>query len=54
MRKPIKWPYEGEMVCEESGDPLPNGRPRESAGNSAACGRAQLAPPAARGGTTDD
>ncbi len=54
MEKPIKWPYEREMVCEECGDPLPNGRPQESAGNSAACGRAQRVPPAALWGTTDD
>lgn len=53
MRKPIKWPYEREMGCEETGDPLPNERPQESAGNSAAYGRARLVPPAAQWGTTD-
>lgn len=42
------------MGCEEMGDLLPNGRPQESAGNSAAYERAQLAPPAALWGTTDD
>jgi len=53
-RKPIKWPCEREMGCEEAGDPLPDGRIQESAGSSAACGRGPLALPAARWGTTDD
>ena len=42
------------MGREEAGDPLPNGRPQESAGNLAAYGKAQPAPPAAQWGTTDD
>lgn len=54
MRKLIKWPYEREMGCEEAGGPLPNGRPPESAGNSATYGRGQLVPPAAQWGTIDD
>lgn len=53
-RKPIKGLYDREMGCEETGDALPNERPQESAGNSAACGRALLAPPAVQWGTTDD
>lgn len=53
-KKKTKWSYEREMGCEGRGDHLPNERPQESAGSSAACGRAQLAPPVAQSGTTDD
>lgn len=48
MRKPIRrlYLYGREMDCEEEGNPLPNGKPQESAGNLAACGKGRLAPPA--------
>lgn len=48
MGEQIILSYEEEMSCEETEDPLPNGRPQESAGSSTAYERARLAPPAAQ------